>query len=77
MMSKFYKRMELIRTTYNLTTRELAMILNIKAPSITMWEKAKAPPTHYLCLTVFVNYLLFQVISCWDIPIFLIMRPFF
>ena len=47
-MSKFYKRMELIRTTYNLTTRELAMILNIKAPSITMWEKEKAQPTLFM-----------------------------
>ena len=47
-MSKFYKRMELLRTTYKLTTRELAMILNIKAPSITMWEKEKAQPTLFM-----------------------------
>ena len=47
-MSKFFERMELLRTTYKLTTRELAMILNIKAPSITMWEKEKAQPTLFM-----------------------------
>ena len=47
-MSKFFKRMEFLRTTYKLTTRELAMILNIKAPSITMWEKEKAQPTLFM-----------------------------
>lgn len=44
-MSNFNKRIRLLRTTYKLTTRELAMILNIKPPSITLWENGKTQPT--------------------------------
>lgn len=44
-MLSFSESIKLLRTAYKLSTRDLAMILDIKAPSITAWESGKSQPT--------------------------------
>lgn len=44
-MVSFNDRIKLLRTSYKLSTRELASILDIKAPSIAAWESGKSQPT--------------------------------
>lgn len=44
-MLSFSDRIKLLRTSYKLSTRELASILDIKAPSIAAWESGKSQPT--------------------------------
>lgn len=51
-MFSFCDSIKLLRTAYKLSTRDLATILDIKAPSITAWESGKSQPTLEMFKTI-------------------------